>query len=367
MKGQILTAVDANADMSSYMEEIYRQLDFGALNEFMQGHMRSRVTFESLVDVVMTEGIEGLSAERVCTFVFDLVFYELSMARPLFVKMLVFALLFSIVNRLLVTKNKYITDMSFLLVYATLMGLLMQSFFVVREIALEGIDTLLAFLNALIPTYALTLVISGNSVSGAMLYEVAFLVVYLVELLMKFFLSPAIHLFVLVLFMNHLFSEDKLSKLAELMESGIQLCLKSAFAAVLGLSVVQSVLTPAKDRLASQTVLSGLSAIPGVGNALGSASEVLLSCGMLIKGCVGTVGLLVLVIMAVIPLLKIGCLSLMYHLISILLQPVADPRITECVAGVARGCGLYCKMVIYTLMLFFVLFSIVSAASTFIY
>lgn len=354
------------SDVDTYLEEITEALDFDSMELFFREHMRTEVSFEELVNSVAKEGLGALDAEKICTFVFDAFFYELSMARPMFLKMLLFSILFSLAHRFLVTKNKYISDIGFLMIYTVLMVLLMQSFFMVRDIALEGIDALLTFLNALIPTYAVTMVFSGHSVSGAMLYEVAFLLIYVVEILMKLVLSPLIHIFVLVLFLNHLFDEDKLSKLGQFMENGIQVVLKSAFGAVIGLGVVQSMITPAKDRLAGNTILSGLASIPGIGNTVGSAGEIIMSCGMLIKNSVGVVALIIMAFLAIVPVLQIGCLCVMYHLLAILLQPIADARITECVSGVARGCGLYLKMVLYTMLLFFILFSIVSVATSFV-
>lgn len=353
--------------VEEYLEEILEALDFSSLNEFLYGHMRTQMTFEELVAQVSVNGIEALNAENICTFFYDIFMYELSIAKPIFVKMLCFSILFAIIHRFLSTKNKYISNIGFLSIYATLMVLLMQSFFLVRDITIDGIDTLLTFLNALIPTYAVTLAFTGNSISGAMLYELAFILVYLIELLMRSFLSPMIHVFILVLFLNHLFEEDRISKLAELLEKGIQIILKGAFGAVIGLGVVQSMITPAKDRLAGNVLLSGLSSIPGAGNLIGSTGEILLSCGMLIKNSVGVIGLLMLVFMAVVPLLKIGCFWLLYHGLSILLQPVADKRITECVSAVARGCDLYFKIVMYTMLLFFVLFSMISVSTSFVY
>lgn len=361
MRGYVMSETE------TYLEEITQAIDFSSIEEFLNGHMRTEITFEELVSRIAADGLDALNAENITTFVFDTLFYELSIAKPIFLKMLIFSVLFSVIHRFLVTKNKYISDIGFLMIYTVLMVFLMQSFFLVRDIALEGIDTLLEFLNALIPTYAATMVLSGNAVSGAMLYELAFFLVYLVEMMMKYFLSPVIHVFILVLFLNHLFEEDKLSKLAQFMESGVQVILKTAFGAVVGLGVVQSMLTPAKDRLAGNTLLSGLSAIPGIGNAIGAGGEVLLSCGLLIKSSVGVVALVILVFLAVVPVLKIGCFGVMYHLLSILLQPVADKRITECVSGVARGCGLYLRMILYTMMLFFILFSVISAATSFVF
>ena len=353
------------SEIDTYLKEITEELDFSSMEQFFQGHMRGEVSFEELVYTVATEGLDGLDAEKICTFAFDTLFYELSLARPMFLKMLLFSILFSLAHRFLASKTKYIADIGFLMIYATLMVLLMQSFFLVRDITMDGMNTLMMFLNALIPTYALTMVFSGHMVTGAMLYEVAFLLIYLVEMLMKMFLSPVIHIFVLVLFLNHLFEEDKLSKLAQFMEKGIQLILKTAFGAVIGLGVVQSMLTPAKDKLTGNTLLSGLSAIPGIGNAINSAGEIILSCGMLIKNSVGVVALIIMVVIAIVPVVQIGSFCVMYHLLSILLEPIADQRLTECVSGVARGAGLYLKMIMYSMMLFFVLFSIVSMATSF--
>lgn len=354
-------------EIETYMEEIIEALDFEALNEFLYGHIRTRFTFEELVAQISINGLEALNKENICTLVFDALFYELSTARPMFVKMLLFALLFCVIQRLLVTKNKYVSEISFVLIYAALMVLLMQSFFLVQDIALEGINTLITFLQALIPTYAAALVFSGNMVSGAFLYEIAFLLIYLIELLMKSCLSPYIHMFILVLFLNHLFEEERLSKLAEFMENGLNFLLKAAFGAVIGLGVVQSLLTPVKDRLTGNMVLSGLSSIPGVGSIMGASGEIILTCGMLIKNSVGVIGLVLLFLLAVIPLLKLLFFWVMYQLLAIVLQPIGDKRIVECVSGVARGCNLYLKMVLYSMLLFLVLIAMVAAATSFVH
>lgn len=361
MMGWVLTNV------TTYLEEIIEVLDFSGLNDFLNAHLRIKMDFEELVAQISLYGVEAFSRENITQLFFDSLFYELSIARPIFVKILLFSILFSVVHRLLVAKNPYVSNIGFLLIYTTLMVLLMQSFFLVKDIALEGINYILMFLNALIPTYAMALIFTGSGITGAFAYEIGFFLVYLVEIVMKSFLSPLIHVFILVLLLNHLFDEDKLSKLAEFIEKIIALVLKTAFGGVIGLGVVQSLLNPVKDRLTNNVLLSGMSSLPGVGGALGSVGEIVLSCGMLIKNSVGIVGLLILFLIAIIPVIKIGCFWLMYHLLSIVLQPVADKRITECVSGIARGCDLYLKIILYTMLLFFILFSLVTVATSFVF
>lgn len=350
-----------------YLEEILKVLDFDSLNEFLNEHMRVQMDFAELISQISIHGLEALNRENITKLFFDTIFYEISIARPIFVKMLLFAVLFSIIHRLLASKKTYVSDIGFLLIYTTLMVLLMQSFFLVRDIAVEGMDRMLGFLQALIPTYTMTMAFTGNAITGAVTYELAFFIVYLIGFFMKNFIGPMIHVFVLVLFLNHLFEEDKLSKLAELMEKIIGIILKLGFGAVIGLGVVQSLLSPMKDRLANNVMLSSMSSIPGVGGALGSAGEILFSCGLLIKNSVGIVGLIVLFIISVIPVLKIGCFWIMYHILAVILQPVADIRLVECVSGVARGCDLYLKIILYAMLLFFVLIAMATMATSFVF
>lgn len=354
------------AEVEKYLEEIIETLDFSTLNDFLNGHMRMEMSLEELIGQISLYGLDALNKENITQLFFDSIFYEISIVRPIFVKMLLFTLLFSVVQRLLVSKKTYVSNMGFLLIYSTLMVLLMQSFFMVRDIAIDGINGVLNFLHALIPTYITTLIFAGNCISGAVAYELAFFFIYFIEFFMKNLLSPMIHIFVLVLFLNHLFEEEKLSKLAEFMERVMGLALKVTFGVVVGLGVVQSLLAPVKDRVATNVVISGMSSIPGVGGALGSAGEIVLSCGMLIKNSVGIVGLILLSIFTFIPMMKIGCFWVMYHLFSIVLQPLADKRIVECVSGVARGCDLYLKIIFYSGLLFFLLISMVTMATSFV-
>lgn len=354
-------------EINTYLEEMIRTLDFNGLNEFLNNHLRTKISFTELVELISINGLEAINRETITQLFFDTVFYELSIARPIFIKMLLFCVLFSVVHRLLAVKNSYISQISFLVIYATLMVLLMQSFFLVKDIALEGMESMLMFLNALIPTYAAALAFTGNSITGAFAYELGFILVYIVEFMIKNFITSLIHVFVLILFLNHLFDEDRISKLADFIEKIIGIALKASFGAVIGLGVVQSVLTPVKDRLASNVIISGMSSIPGVGGAIGSAGEIILSCGMLIKNSIGIIGLIILFLVSVIPVLKIGCFWVLYHLLSIVLQPITDKRITECIMGVTRGCDLYLKVIVYSMLLFFIMFSMLTVATSFVF
>ena len=74
------------AETEKYLEEIIGTLDFTLLNDFLNGHMRMQMTFEELVAMVSANGLTALTKENITKFVFDSVFYELSVIRPIFIK-----------------------------------------------------------------------------------------------------------------------------------------------------------------------------------------------------------------------------------------------------------------------------------------
>jgi len=95
--------------VEGYMQEILEGLDSSSLNNFLNEHMRGKMGFEELISLIATDGLGALNKENICTFFFDTLFYELSVAQPIFMKMLLFSVLFSVLQRLLATKNRYIS------------------------------------------------------------------------------------------------------------------------------------------------------------------------------------------------------------------------------------------------------------------
>lgn len=168
---------------------------------------------------------------------------------------------------------------------------MLQSFALISEVVDQGIDRLVAFMTAFVPLYAATLFCSGNAASAGSFYQLAFGLMYLLELGMKFIFLPGVHVFVLLLLMDNLFEETKLGKMAQLFEDGIRLVLKGGLTAVMGIGVVQSLIVPARDRLSTNSIFNSISAVPGVGNTFGSAAEILLGSGILIKNSIGAASL----------------------------------------------------------------------------
>lgn len=355
------------ASGEAWIGELLEELDPAEADEALEQELPERLTFSSLVSALTGEKGKELSFRLVADYLLDLFFYEIAAAKPMFLQILCVCLLFALFGRLLVTRYGYVKDLSFFAVYAGIMLLLLNSFLLVSSVVNAGIEKMLSFMTAFVPIYAAALLFSGNLTSAGVFYELAFGLIYVLELLMHVLFVPGVHIFVLLVMMDNLFEETKLSKLAELIESGIRTALKMSLAAVVGLGVVQSLIAPARDRISSNSVFQTLQAVPGIGNTFGAAGEILVGCGILIKNSVGVAALVVLIVLCAAPTVSVACFHVMYRLVGACLQPFCDKRISECVHGVGRACGLYLKIVISAMLLLFITISMISASTSFIY
>lgn len=352
--------------MAAEADEIIKELDFTDINAQTQD-LPEKMDFEKMVNKLVTEGTNGLDVGMICEYIADLFFYEITAAKPMFLQMFAIGLLFALYGKVMMTRQGYVSQMSFFIVYLGVVLLLLQSFALISEVVDQGIDRLVAFMTAFVPLYAATLFCSGNAASAGSFYQLAFGLMYLLELGMKFIFLPGVHVFVLLLLMDNLFEETKLGKMAQLFEDGIRLVLKGGLTAVMGIGVVQSLIVPARDRLSTNSIFNSISAVPGVGNTFGSAAEILLGSGILIKNSIGAAALILLLVIGMTPLLKSFCFSVMYRLTAAFLAPVADSRIAQCVQAAARGCALFCTIQLDALLLFFITTSIISVSTSFIY
>lgn len=122
----------------------------------------------------------------------------------------------------------------------------------------------------------------------------AFVLIYVVEWLIKLVLIPGIHLFLVLEVLNHVSSEKKLEKLAEFIESAVTKIMKASIKIVAGIGIVQAMIAPAKDKISESLILKSFQAIPGVGRLGQGAGEIMLGCAMLIKNSVGMAAIIVL-------------------------------------------------------------------------
>ena len=187
-------------------------------------------------------------------------------------------------------------------------------------------------MKALMPSYFLAVTAAGGVASAMIFYNMVLAVIYVIQVILLKLVVPGIHLFVLFQLVNYLHKEDILSKIAagDFFKTILEWTLHTCVAVLVGMQVIQNMISPAVDSLKRDVIGKTATAIPSVGNAIDGVTEVALGTAVLIRNCIGVVGILVLLLLGLPPIIRLGVTTLIYKLLAAVVQPVADKRMTGC-------------------------------------
>lgn len=357
--------VDYDAVESGAESKLFSEFDFSEIDNSLQKIFpEEKMDFKSLVTALI-EGDGKNAGELIMDFISDQFAYEFRYNRQNLAYMLLIAVIAAIfTNFSNAFQNRQVTEISFYVLYILLITMCLNAF----RIAMSGIEghleTLLDFMRVLCPSYFLAVAIASGSSSSLIFYNIVLFLIYVVEVLILRFLLPVINIYIMVQVLNYLAGEEYLSQFAELLSKMVTWILKTLVTCVIGINVIQGMLAPAIDALKRSALTKTAEAIPGIGNAIGGVTDVVLGTAVLIKNGIGMAGAAVMIAICAIPIVQMALMTLMYKLTAALVQPVSDKRITGCISSVSQGYELLMKVVFSTGLLFLLTIAVVTASTS---
>lgn len=359
----VMSEEDREASMDETMEEYLAELDFSDVDRMLK-EKGADFDFGELVRGLING--EEIDKGELVKELLDMVFQDVLAFRSELIQIVLLCIVFSILyNFTNIFDNPAVTEISFYMVYMLLLVLLLKSFFAIKNVVLVVLEDMLVFLKLLIPTFSLSMAFSGQAAAGGVFYELTFLLIYGIEWLANHLIVPAIQIYVVVEMMNYLTEEEMLSKMTELMKEGIQWFMKLLFTMVIGINVVQNLLTPVIDNFKSTVISRTAGMIPGLGTSINAVTEIMVGTGIIIKNGVGVAAILVLLVLCAGPVVKVWVMTFLYRLVAAVMQPVADKRMLGCISGAGEGGRLLGKVIMTTIVMFLVTIAMVTAATTF--
>lgn len=358
-------AVDYDAVESGTENKLFSEFDFTEIDDSLQKIFpEEKMDFKSLVSSLI-DGDGKNAGELIMEFLSDQFAYEFRYNRQNLAYMLLIAIIAAIfTNFSNAFQNKQVSEISFYVLYMLLITMCLNAF----RIAMSGIEghleTLLDFMRVLCPSYFLAVAIASGSSSSLIFYNIVLFLIYIVEVLILRFLLPIVNIYIMVQVLNYLAGEEYLSQFAELLNKLVSWILKTLVTCVIGINVIQGMLAPAIDTLKRSAITKTAEAIPGLGNAIGGVTDVVLGTAVLIKNGIGMAGAAVMIAICAVPIVQMMLMTLMYKLTAALVQPVSDKRITGCISSVSQGYELLMKVVFSTGLLFLLTIAVVTASTT---
>ena len=217
-----------------------------------------------------------------------------------------------------VLENRQIGEISFYIVYLFLFVLLLKNFEGFSSQIQETMTRTVEFMRALLPAYYLAITAAEGVSTATLFYQMILLIILLAERVILAFLLPGVRIYFLVELTNYLTKEELLSKMAELLKTGIQWALKTIVGVILGLQLIQRLISPAVDALKRTIVGKTAEAIPGVGNLFSGVTEMVLGSAVLIKNCLGAGSIDHSFAGLAPPVIRLGVSSVFYRFIAAL-------------------------------------------------
>ncbi len=340
-------------------------LDYGQIQEAMDEMLPETVqlSFSELVGRLTSGDIQGV-LESLKEYLLNQIFYELRSNRSLLVQMVGIVFISAVFTNFSMAFSKtFVAETGFYLTYMVLFSLLLTSFMTAARMASGLMENMLRFMSALVPVFCLSVTFTGNIQSGIWYQQAMVTGITVVQWVISRFVLSLIHMYVLISLVNQLSKEDSLSKCADLIKTVAGWSIKTVLGVILGLNFIQSLVMPAFDSLKNGWAMRVTSAVPGVGDAMGTAMQTVIGSAVLIKNGIGAAGLIVLAFLFLIPAAKLAVIVLMYQAAQALVQPVADKRMLTCLHSVSEGVLLLLKVQGMVFILFFLSMAMMTAAS----
>lgn len=371
--GRAVQQTDTQEPDSEKMEEIQNRTEEKILGEFdfseLDDSLRSLFPREKLrfsdVTASMMGGDLKETGKLLLEYAGDQLNYEFRTNRKNLVYMLLIAVIAAIFTNFSgAFQSKQVSEISFYVLYMLLITMCLTTFRVAME-GLEGkLEILLDFMRLLCPGYFMAVSLASGTSSSLMFYGMVLLLIYMVEVLVLRLLLPLINMYIMIQVMNYLVGENVLSELADLIRKLITWILRSLLGFVIGMNVIQGLLSPTIDTLKRSTLTKAVEAVPGIGNLFGGVTDVLLGTAVLIKNGIGMAGALILILICSVPVIQMAVMTFLYKFAAAIVQPVSDKRITGCIRSVSEGYRLMLKVLYTTLILFLITIAVVAASTS---
>ena len=259
--------------------------------------------------------------------------------------------------------NKQIAEFSFYVNYLVLIMIFTSYFGQALEIGESTLKSIEQFMRIFFPAYFGMIGTTIGVGTGLGYYQIAVIVIYVVEWVLISFLLPALSTYMMLVMMNGIWEEGKLALVLDFYRKGIKFTLKILFGMLTGASILQSLITPVMDKVKGEAVYKTIESIPGIGEMTEGALRIWLGSAVLIKNSVGIAGGIFLLTVCLSPMVKIFFMGGILKITSAILSVVAEKKMIICINQVGEAIFMILHTVSYGLLFFVVLIAVTAYAT----
>ena len=358
--GNVAKCSDKNIKEKSYNEETFISVDDFQFDE------PQRILRESgNRDISVKEIINNIIKGKVITILGEIVksIYYKTFGNNSYLFNIIWQLFLTIIiscfftNFTKVFSKDDVSETGFFICYLVSVTFMFGLFSELCNIAVDFVEMLLKFMYGIVPTYFLSVAITGQ-VSASGFYQLCLVIISVAQFVFLHIIIPLIKIYVAVSIVNNISKEDFLSRTAVVVGNIVNFLMKTFVGIVTGLNIIQALILPSIDSTKNQTIRKVIGSVP-VGNSTDAITGIFLGSANLIKNAIGTTAIIVIVVLCAVPFLKIQLYSFLMQIVAALVQPIADCRIVASFNSMSIGMRMLAKVITGCSLLFIISIAII--------
>lgn len=341
-------------ELKGFWEDIIHQYG-GFLPESQKG---------SLYDFI--KGEKKFSFEQWITGIVKFVFHEFLVNGKLLGSLILLTIFSMFLQSLQNSfENSTISKVAYSIVFIVLIIIALNSFHVAITYSKEAIGSMIHFIFALIPLLLALIASSGGVISAAFFHPVILFLMNTSGLVIQNIVLPLLFLSALLSIVSILTEHYKVTQLAQLLRNWSIGLLGLFLTVFLGVISVQGASTAITDGVTIRTAkfLTG-NFIPVIGKAFTDATDTVINASVLLKNTVGIAGVVILLLIAAFPALKILMIAFIYKFAAAILQPLGGGPVIACLDVISKSVVyVFASLAIISLMFFLSVTVIIAAGN----
>ncbi len=258
-----------------------------------------------------------------------------------------------------------VSKVAYAIVYMVLIIIALNSFRVAIMYTEEAIQSMINFILALVPLLLALVASSGGIASAAFFHPLILFLMNTSGLLISYIVLPLLFMAALLSIVSTLSEQYKVTQLAQLLRN-VGIGIIGVFLTIfLGVISVQGTTTAVADGITIRTAkfITG-NFIPVIGRMFTDATDTVISASVILKNTVGIFGVVILLLIAVFPAIKVLSLAIIYKLAAALLQPLGGGPVIACLDIISKSViYIFAALAIVSLMFFLSITVIVAAGN----
>lgn len=227
-------------------------------------------------------------------------------------------------------ENNNVSQIIYFVQYILIVTLIMSNFTEIIKLVQETANNLVGFINVLIPLLLTLMVYTGSITTSTVLEPIILFISNFTGNIIANVLIPVVLIIVVFSIISKISERIQIEKISKFLKSSVVWFLGIVLTIFVGVVSLEGTLSSSVDGITAKTAKAAVSSvIPVVGKVLGDVVDSVLGCGVILKNAVGFIGVIVIIGICIMPIIKIGTLSVIYSLASAIVQPVADEKIVK--------------------------------------